>query len=556
MHDIAVITMLAGALAAALVLGWLTARIGLSPLVGYLLAGIAVGPHTPGFVADARLAAQLAEIGVILLMFGVGMHFHPRDLLRVWRYAVPGAIAQSAAATAAGWAIAVAFGWSSRSGLILGMAMAVASTVVLMRMLGERQRLTTQDGHVAVGWLIVEDIFTVIALVILPAFAVEAAGGLEVAAALGMALGKVAVFAAIIWLAGPRVVSPLLERLARGRTTEFFTLGIFVMALSVAAVAAAVFHVSVALGAFLGGLVVAQSRVGYQAAADMLPFRDVFSALFFVSIGMLFEPAFVLHNPGLILAALAVVMIVKPLVALLLVFLLRGTAAMAATVSVGLAQIGEFSFILGALGLSLGLLPEAGFNVLVAAALISIAANPLLFRLAPALERRLQGAFGDSRAAAGNARAAGNAGGAEQVRRRAAGPSLVLVGFGNTGRQLADSLRDDFGEIVVVDRDLEAVDAATAAGYRALFGSGGSVDVLGGAGIERATTLIVATPTLAEKMGICVTARRMNRDLRIVAFADTDGEAAWLREFGVDELIELRLDAAESIRSRLRLPAG
>jgi CPA2 family monovalent cation:H+ antiporter-2 len=543
MHDLTVITMLTGALAAALALGWMTQRLGLSSLVGYLLAGIAVGPHTPGFVADVGLAAQLAEIGVILLMFGVGLHFHPRDLLRVWRIAVPGAVAQSAAATLFGWVIAMAFGWPPRGGLILGMALAVASTVVLMRMLDEQGRLATREGHVAVGWLIVEDVFTVIALVVLPALAAASTGAGATAIEVALAVGKAAAFAALIWLLGPRLLSPLLEHLARRRAAELFTLGVFVLALSIASVAAEVFHVSVALGAFFGGLVVAQSRVGHQAAADMLPFRDVFSALFFVSIGMLFEPAFVADNVGLILAALGVVLLVKPLVALLLVLALRGTAATAATVSVGLAQIGEFSFILGALGKQTGLLPEAGFHLLIATALISIAVNPLLFRLAPAIERAV-GSLSRRRPAsvAASTPAAGAA---------SAGPSILLVGYGRTGSKIAASLGSSFGTIAVIDRDLDAIDAATGDGYNTCHGSGGNDQVLVAAGIGSATTLVVATPTLAEKMRICLAARRLNPAIRLITFADGDSEAAWLNEFGVDELIELRSEVAHFVRRRI-----
>ena len=348
MHDLSIIVTLAGGLAVALALGWATQRLGLSTLVGYMLAGIAVGPHTPGFVADAALASQMAEIGVIVLMFGVGMHFHPKELLRVWRIAVPGAVAQSAIAALAGWWLARAFGWSHGAGLVLGMALAVASTVVLMRMLVEQGRLDGRDGHVAVGWLIVEDLFTVGALVVLPAIALEAASGRDTVAALGLALGKVAAFALLVWALGTRLVSAAMERVAKTRSTELFTLSVFVIALGIALLAAEVFQVSVALGAFFGGLVVRQSRFGPQAAADMAPFRDVFSALFFVSIGMLFNPSVLTEQPRLLALALVIVLVVKPLAALAIVLLLRDTLRTALTVAVGLAQIGEFSFILAA----------------------------------------------------------------------------------------------------------------------------------------------------------------------------------------------------------------
>ena len=380
MHDLPIITLLATGLAFALVFGWITQRLGLSTLVGYMLAGVAVGPYTPGFVGDRAIAGEFAEVGVILLMFGVGMHFHPQELLRVKRVAVPGAIAQSVVATAAGWAAARAFGWSDGAGLVFGMALAVASTVVLIRMLEGEGLLAEHDGHVAVGWLIVEDLFTVLALVVLPALAGDAASGRSIPVELAAALGKAAVFAALVWVVGTRLVSRLMERMARARSEELFTVAVLVIALGVALIAAQVFHLSVALGAFFAGLVVGQSRFGPQATVYMAPFRAVFAAMFFVSVGMLFNPSFVLTHPLMVLAALGVVLVVKPLIAVAIVMLLRETRRTAATVGVGLAQIGEFSFILGALGLQHGLLPAEALDALIAAALASIAINPLLFR--------------------------------------------------------------------------------------------------------------------------------------------------------------------------------
>jgi len=390
MHDLTIISLLAGGLAFALLFGWITQRLGLSTLVGYMLAGIAVGPHTPGFVADRGVAAQFAEIGVILLMFGVGMHFHPRDLLRVKRIAIPGAIAQSAVAAVAGWYAARAFGWSDGAGLVFGMALAVASTVVLIRMLTDQDRLRAHDGHVAVGWLIVEDMFTVLALVALPALTTQESGAPVLAQALLLALGKAAVFAVLVWIVGTRVVSRVMERIAKTGSDELFTVAVFVVALGVALIAAQVFHLSVALGAFFAGVVVGQSRFGPQASVYVAPFRDVFSALFFVSVGMLFDPAFVLAEPLKVLTALGIVLLVKPGVALGIVLLLRDTRKTAATVAIGLAQIGEFSFILGALGTQLGVLPSEALDALIAAALVSIAVNPLLFKALAWVERRAE----------------------------------------------------------------------------------------------------------------------------------------------------------------------
>ncbi len=388
MHDLPLISTLAGGLAAALLFGWLTQRLGLSTLVGYMIAGVLVGPHTPGFVADTNLAMQMAEVGVILLMFGVGMHFHPQELLRVWRIAVPGAIAQSAVAIVAGWACARSFGWSNAAGFVFGMALAVASTVVLMRMLVEQDRLGTRAGHVAVGWLIVEDLFTVVALVVLPVLASGMGNLASFGLPLAMALGKAGLFALLVWFIGIRVVSRVLELIEKTGSEELFTLTIFVFALGIAMIAASVFEVSVALGAFVAGLVVGQSRFGPRATGYMTPFRDVFSALFFVSVGMLFNPAFVLEHPIMVLAALAIVLVVKPLVALVIVKLIGDAKGTASTVAVGLAQIGEFSFILATLGKSLSILPSEGFDALVVAAILSIAANPILFRMLRKREQR------------------------------------------------------------------------------------------------------------------------------------------------------------------------
>ena len=388
MSDLTIIIMLAWALSACLALGWMTQRMGLSPLVGYLLAGVVVGPYTPGFVADSQLAAQFAEIGVIMLLFSVGLHFHYRDLLRVWRIAVPGAIGQSVVAAILGWLVARAFGWSDVAGLTLGFALAVASTVVLMRMLIEQQRLDTDDGHAAVGWLIVEDLLTVVALVILPTVVTGPANEFNLGWSLVIALGKVVIFAALVLVIGSRIISPILEQMSRASSAELFTLGVFVFALGIAAIAAELFHVSVALGAFFGGLVVAQSSVGQHAAENVKSFRDVFSALFFVSVGMLFNPAFIWENVGITLAVLAIILLAKPAIALAIVLMLRHPFRTGLTVGVGLAQIGEFSFILAGLGKSLGLLPQAGFDVLVAVALISIAVNPLLFKATGYIERR------------------------------------------------------------------------------------------------------------------------------------------------------------------------
>jgi CPA2 family monovalent cation:H+ antiporter-2 len=520
MHDLTLLLTLAGGLAFALVFGALTRRIGLSTLVGYMLAGIVVGPFTPGFVADAGLASQLAEIGVILLMFGVGMHFHPQELLRVWKLAVPGAIAQSAVAGVAGWGLARYFGWSHAAGAIFGMALAVASTVVLMRMLVEQNRLASRDGHVAVGWLIVEDLFTVGALVVLPLLAPPADGAAGAAPSLGMALllalGKVVVFALLVGVVGTRLVGRLLEKVARTQSSELFTLTVFVVALGVAVLAAQVFHVSVALGAFFAGLVVGQSRFGPQAAADMAPFRDVFSALFFVSVGMLFNPSFVIQHPWMVLGVLAIVLVVKPLVAVAIVALLREPPRTSATVAVGLAQIGEFSFILASLGLSIGVLPREAMDALVVGAIVSIAVNPLLFRWIGKRVKEPDAAQAEP-AVAPAAEAAHTA------------PAVLLCGYGSLGRRIAARCVDAGIGVAAVhhDPDIEAVPGMTL-----VFGDPTRGEVLEAAGIADARLLVVADLLLADKIQVCTQARRLNPRIVISGSANTDAERAWLEEFG------------------------
>lgn len=536
MHDLTVIIMLTGALSAALFLGWLTQRLGLSTLVGYLLAGILVGPHTPGFAADARLAAQLAEIGVILLMFGVGLHFHPQDLLRVWRIAVPGAVAQSAVAALLGWALARAFGWTHAAGLVLGMSLAVASTVVLMRMLVERERLDSPAGHVTVGWLIVEDIFTVIALVLLPALVIGSGADTQIGWSLLFALAKVGAFAALAWFLGPKLISPILERIARTQAAELFTLAVFVMALGIAVIASGLFDVSVALGAFLGGLVVARSRVGHQAAADTAPFRDVFSALFFVSVGMLFDPSFVLENPLMILAALGIVLIAKPATALLIVWLLRHPPQTALTVAVGLAQIGEFSFILAALGKSLELLPQSGFDVLVAAALLSIAINPLLFKLLPRLERIAADLLG--KPAAPVPAAAGS--GTDRVQ-------AIVVGYGEIGQRLVGLLADAACPLAVIEQDMAVFEATPRDGVKPVYGDAGNREILLAAGLAGASRLFLTTATLELKLRVCSTARQINPDIAIYVYVKSPAERAWMEEFGVTAVVDEPLHVAAAL---------
>jgi len=393
-HETTLIAMIAIGLAYAFVCGFVAVRLRLPPLVGYLLAGIAVGPFTPGFVGDATIASQLAEIGVILLMFGVGMHFSVRDLWAVRAIAVPGALAQIVVATALGAGLAHFWGWSLGGGLVFGLALSVASTVVLLRALEASRTLDTPDGSIAVGWLIVEDLVMVLALVLLPAFAGNLGGAAathggsadeNVWLSLGMTLGKVALFVALMLIVGTRVFPWLLRHVERTGSRELFTLAVVALALGVAFGSAKLFGVSFALGAFFAGVVINESDLSHRAAADLLPLQDAFGVLFFVAVGMLFDPMILVRQPWQVLGVVGIIVLGKGLMAIGIVLALRRPLKTALTVSAGLAQIGEFSFILAALGLELGLLPAEGQHLILAGALLSITLNPLVFRLASLL---------------------------------------------------------------------------------------------------------------------------------------------------------------------------
>jgi monovalent cation:H+ antiporter-2, CPA2 family len=392
-HEESLIALLAIGLALAFLCGLLAVRLRLPPLVGYLVAGVLVGPHTPGYVADVHLAPQLAEIGVMLLMFGVGTHFSLQDLMKVKGVALPGAVAQIVVATALGALAAHLWGWSFGAGLIFGLALSVASTVVLLRALEARGNLKSDDGQIAVGWLVVEDLVTVVALVLLPALAGvlggEVPGDPQEASAnlwqtLAITLGKVALFVVVMLVVGARVFPWILARVERTASRELFTLAAIALALSVAFGAAKLFDVSVALGAFFAGMVINGSDTSHRAAHSLEPLQDTFTALFFVSVGMLFEPLVLVQHPLEVLTVLLIIVVGKSLAALLIVLLLRRPLSTALTVAAALAQIGEFSFILASMGLSMKILPLQGQSYIVAGALLSITLNPLLFRLLPA----------------------------------------------------------------------------------------------------------------------------------------------------------------------------
>ena len=547
MHSIDLILTLAGGLGAALVFGFATYRIGLSPIVGYLIAGLLVGPYTPGFVADRHMAEQLAEVGIILLMFGVGLQFHIEELVAVWRVAVPGAIAQSVVATGLGMVVAHAFGWTSTAGLVFGIGLSVASTVVLIRVLSDNRDLHTRAGHIAVGWLVVEDLLTVLVLVMMPAIYGGRTGDSSVAASLGLAALKVAILTALILVGGRRVVPWLLTRIAATRSRELFTLTVLALALCISVASAQFFGVSMALGAFLAGLVVGRSEFSVRAASEALPMRDAFAVLFFVSVGMLLEPGFVIRAPVLILSALAVVLIGKPLVALALVLLWGYPAGVALRIAVALAQIGEFSFIVAAAGALLGLVTDDVGNTLIATAMVSIAVNPLLYRAVKPLERWVP----QRRSADSPADVPGDRSPADDDPRHRA----VVIGYGPVGRTVARLLRQNDIIPTIVDLNIDTVRALRDEGLPALYGDAGHRDTLVGAGVPTAGAIILSVAGLPAAREVIRTARELNPSILILARTAYIRELVTLKQAGANVVFsgegEVALAFTETILGRL-----
>ncbi len=545
------LTTIAAGFAAAWVLGLFTQWIGLSPIVGYLLAGVVIGPSTPGFVGDEDLAQQLAEVGVILMMFGVGLHFHLKDLVAVRGIAVPGAIVQSLTATILAMVAFHFFGWSWKSGMVLGMAMAVASTVVLLRVLLDKGMLDTVHGHAAVGWLIVEDIFTVLALVFVPMLATHAviataAAGVEATGepaagaghgplfTLGWAVAKLVALVAIVFLAGSRIVPRILALVAKLRSRELFTLTVLVLSITIAVGSAVVFGASVALGAFLAGMVVAQSPTSHQAAADALPMRDAFAVLFFVAVGMLFRPAFLIEQPAMVACGLAIVLLAKPAAAMAIVAILGYPLRTALTIAIGLAQIGEFSFILGHVAFENGLVPEEGRQVLVAVAMFSITLNPLLFGSIDRIERwilrrprlaRVLDARSERRRRSINAEARSAV--AATTR-----PLAIIVGYGPVGRVVDALLRDAGIHTVIVEMNMKVVESLIKSGRTAFFGDATRPQVLEQAGLHRAAYLVVTLPYAEGRSEIIRAVREINPELQVVMRARYLGEGEALRAAG------------------------
>ena len=537
-HNIPLITTLAAGFGIALILGFLAERIKVPALVGYLVAGIIIGPGTPGFVADVHLASQLSEIGVMLLMFGVGLHFSLNDLLAVKRIAVPGAVVQMSLATILGMAVAWWWGWSWGAGLIFGLSLSCASTVVLLKALEARGVLDSMNGRIAVGWLVVEDLATVLVLVLLPPLAGVLGGSVaEVAnpqplwVTIGKTLLQVTAFIAIMLVAGRRALPWLLWQVSRTGSRELFTLSVVTAAIGIAYGAAQLFSVSFALGAFFAGMVMRESEFSHRAAEESLPLRDAFSVLFFVSVGMLFEPSIMIEQPLHVLGVVAIIIFGKSIAALAIVLVFRYPLNTALTVSASLAQIGEFSFILAGLGLSLGLLPAEGMSLVLAGALISIALNPVLFaaieplrrwilersELARRLEQRI-----DPYAELPMSTA-----------RKYLQGQVVLVGYGRVGKRIADALEASGIPYVVAEQNRELVEDLRKKGMVAVSGNAADPAVLIQAHIADAAMLVVATPDPINVRQMADTARALNPGIEIVLRTHSEEESVMLRKDGI-----------------------
>jgi CPA2 family monovalent cation:H+ antiporter-2 len=557
-HDLDLILTLAGGFTAALLLGYLTHRLGLSPIVGYLLAGTLVGPNTPGFVADASIAEQLAEVGVILLMFGVGLQFHLDELMAVRRVALPGALIQSAAATALGFVIARAIGWSVQAGLIFGIALSVASTVVLVRVLSDNRDLHTRTGHIAVGWLVVEDLLTIVALVLLPVLVGSRASVGALGGALAVTAVKVGALVAFTIVVGSRVIPALLDRVAATRSRELFTLTVLAVALGIAVGASLVFDVSVALGAFLAGMVVGRSDYSHRAAIEALPMRDAFAVLFFVSVGMLLEPQTVLDAPGLLAATLAVVLVGKPLAAIVIVRLLGYPFRVSLSVAIALAQIGEFSFILSSLGRELGVLDDVAANTLVAASIVSIMVNPLLYRAIPSIERA-----GSSQAWLRRLLNARNAPvevmdlqpGSDRAAAGATRHRAVVVGYGPTGRTVTRLLTENGIEPTVIELSMTSVRELKNQGIRAVYGDAVHRETLQAAGVAQAASLVLTSAGMSDTAEVIRNARDLNPSAYVLARTDYLRDLSRLRSAGADDVFtgegEVALAFSEALLERL-----
>lgn len=547
MHRMDLILTLTGGLAIALLYAFVAVRLRLPPIIGYLLAGITVGPHTPGFVANRQIAEQFAEIGVILLMFGVGLDFHLKDLIAARKIAITGALAQIAVSIGVGTLAGRAFGWNLPASLVFAIALSVASTVVLTRVLLDAGDIQSQTGRIAIGWLVVEDLFTVFVMVILPVVLAPSNTAADLFGAVGMTALKLAVLAALILGAGGRIIPRFLTAVSRLRSRELFTLTALVIALGISVGASLLFGVSMALGAFLAGMVVGQSEFSHRAASEALPMRDAFAVLFFVSVGMLFDPGHLLRDPLQVLATLALIMLLKPLAAWVVVLLLGYGLQVGVRVGIALAQIGEFSFLLAALGRQLNILPQGAMDSLVAASIVSITFNPMLYRATGAMERALAKSawFGARKSPP-----------VSTPPEPPSGPLAVVVGYGPVGRSLLSLLEHSGMEVCIIDLNVDTARELKAKGKRAVHGDASLAGILQQAGIRDARALILTPPSAPESAEIIRSARELNPKLRVLARASYLTESSQLLRAGADIVFSAEAEVAMAIAQQVLLDIG
>ena len=596
-HDTPLITTIVAGLVLAYIFGMIANRLKLPPLVGYLFAGILAGPYTPGFVADQALGAELAELGVILLMFGVGLHFSLKDLMSVRALAIPGAIVQIGFATLLGLGLGLLLGWDIGAGLLFGLALSVASTVVLLKALQDRRLIETERGRIAVGWLIVEDLAMVLALVLIPAIAglngtdtgvhdpfvsfVERLIGSDVGiwGVLGLTIVKLAAFVGFMLIVGRRIIPWGLHATAHTGSRELFRLAVLAIALGVALGSSVLFGVSLALGAFFAGMILSESELSHRAAQETLPLRDAFAVLFFVSVGMLFDPSIIITNPLPVIATVFIIVIGKSLAAFAIVLLFRRPVATALTISASLAQIGEFSFILASMGVALAILPPDGQDLILAGALISIVLNPVVFWVVDLVKPRFEAKVAQRRAekaerdgvrieptqtAAAEGPVTTDAPGEAAVDRGAMGadddtaePShqvghTVLVGYGQVGRIVASGIQADGGGIVVIEDSDHDIAAARAANLEVVFGNAASEDVLKLANLAQARNLLIAISNGFEAGSVCESGRKLNPDISIIARAYSEEEEVVLRGLGATAVIRGEREIGKGILAFLR----
>ena len=552
-HDVDLIILLAVGFGMALIFGYIAARLRLPPLIGYLIAGIIISPNTPGIVGDIHLANQLAELGVMFLMFGVGMHFSLNDLLQVRRIALPGAILQIAVATLLGIGVSMYWGWSFGSALIFGLSLSCASTVVLLKALGDRGLLDSVNGKIAVGWLLVEDLVMVLALVLLPATAVLMGGhalpGTDTSQSIWLTIGitllKVTGFIAFMLIIGKRLVPMIMQFVARLGSRELFTLTVVAAAVSIAYGSYAVFGVSMALGAFFAGMVVKESDFSHRAEEETLPLREIFSILFFVSVGMLFDPSILIEEPFRILAVIAIIMVGKTLAAIALVLFFRYPINTALTVGASLAQIGEFSFILATLGLSLGLLTPDAQNLILAGALFSITLNSFVFSAIEPVQRWIRERSHLARLLERSADPLAML--PDEVDQAYLRDQVVIIGYGGVGRRISENLIQQNIKVVIAEENREIVEKLRSQGIAAVSGEATEPNVLIQAHIQHARLLVISPMDILDIHRIVDISKQLNPEIQVLICAESKEEAAVIRQENLGEVFYAKEEMAKNM---------